>query len=244
MARPALTTEQFITRAKSVHGVKYDYSLVEYKNNATKIKIICKQHGIYEQIPNNHLSGNGCKACCFESQASTAKSEFATKANIIHDSKYSYELVDYKTNKIKVSISCPIHGSFEQTPNDHLKGQGCPVCANITISENTGWTRTNFVEKCVKNNNGLGILYVLECFNDSEKFFKIGITSRSVKERYKSKTEMPYLYRVIDEIIGDPVEIYDLETKLHQINKENHYVPEIPFGGSSSECFSKYKEIT
>ena len=48
-------TEIFIQKAKSVHGNKYDYSLVEYVNSATKIKIICPIHGIFEQTPNNHL---------------------------------------------------------------------------------------------------------------------------------------------------------------------------------------------
>lgn len=106
-----------------------------------------------------------------------------------------------------------------------------------------GWTRTSFRDKCEKNNNGLGILYILECFNDTEKFYKIGITSNSVKERYKSKTHMPYLYSIVKEIIGDPIEIYNLETKIHQINKENHYVPSIPFAGHATECFKEYKEI-
>ena len=233
-----LTNETFIQRAIEVHGDLYGYSLVNYKTNATKIKIICKSHGVFEQIPKDHLKGSGCKACCYEAKASTAKSEFANKASLIHNNLYSYELVDYKTNITKVSIICKEHGVFEQTPNSHLKGHGCAKCAE----EESGWSRSHFAEKCDKNNNGLGILYILECFNDSEKFLKIGITSRSVKERYHSKTLMPYAYRVLDEIVGSPTYIYDLETKLHQINKQNQYVPSISFKGSVTECFKEYKE--
>lgn len=233
MTRPAKTTEQFIIQAKSIHGDRYDYSLVEYTNNYTKIKIICPIHGSFEQIPNHHLNTSGCKVCSDEARAATAKSEFATKASITHNNKYDYSLVEYTNNQSKVKIICPVHGVWEQTPNGHLAGNGCTHCAK----EYKGWSRTSFVEKCDKNNNGLGILYILECFNDNEKFYKIGITSRSVKKRYKSKVEMPYAYSVIKEIVGDGVYIYDLETKLHQINKQYHYVPEIPFAGSVGECF-------
>lgn len=58
-----LTIEQFIKKAKEVHGDKYDYSLVDYKNTYTKVKIICLKHGIFEQAPHYHLSGNGCPYC-------------------------------------------------------------------------------------------------------------------------------------------------------------------------------------
>ena len=58
------TTEQFIKEAKLIHGNKYDYSLVEYKNNSTKVKIICKAHGMFEQRPSDHLNNHGCKKMC------------------------------------------------------------------------------------------------------------------------------------------------------------------------------------
>ena len=60
----SLTKQEFIKRAKAIHGDKYDYSLVDYKNNKTKIKIICKQCGtIFEQLPENHLKYEGCPNC-------------------------------------------------------------------------------------------------------------------------------------------------------------------------------------
>ena len=57
------TTNEFINNAKIKHGNKYDYSLVEYKNNKVKVKIICPKHGEFEQTPNNHLSSQGCQIC-------------------------------------------------------------------------------------------------------------------------------------------------------------------------------------
>lgn len=61
--RKPKTTENFIEKAKQIHGNKYDYSLVEYKNNKTKVKIICPIHGVFEQTPNCHLSLQGCPKC-------------------------------------------------------------------------------------------------------------------------------------------------------------------------------------
>lgn len=234
------TTETFIQRAIEVHGDKYDYSLVNYKNATAKVTIICKQHGSWEQTPNNHLSNHGCKVCGNEAKAATAKSEFATKASIVHDNKYDYSLVAYKNAATKVKIICPIHGSFEQQPNSHLNKSGCPICS---LSE-SGFTRTSFANKCEKNNNSLGILYILGCFNDdkTEVFIKIGITSRSIKQRYPNKTHMPYNYKVLHEISGSPEFIYDLETLLHTKSKNYRYTPITSFGGSSTECFLADKD--
>ena len=58
-----ITTEEFIERAREVHGDKYDYSSSVYVNNKTKIKIICPIHGEFELTPNAHLQGRGCKKC-------------------------------------------------------------------------------------------------------------------------------------------------------------------------------------
>lgn len=63
------TTEVFITRARAVHGDKYDYSQVVYRGAWAKVKIICPNpvHGAFEQMASMHLSGHGCSTCC-ESQ--------------------------------------------------------------------------------------------------------------------------------------------------------------------------------
>ena len=52
-------TKKFIEKAIFIHGDKYDYSLVDYKSSKDKIKIICKEHGIFEQYPAKHLIGRG-----------------------------------------------------------------------------------------------------------------------------------------------------------------------------------------
>jgi len=57
----------FIEKSKTIHGEKYDYTLVDYKSYENKVKIICPIHGVFEQTPHNHLSGAGCPIC-FESK--------------------------------------------------------------------------------------------------------------------------------------------------------------------------------
>ena len=127
----AITTEEFIKKAKAVHGDKYDYSLVDYKNCKIKIKIICPIHGVFEQTPDKHLNDkNGCKKCANEKLREDRKDkDFIQKAKEIHGDKYDYSLVDYKNAHSKVSIICKKHGVFEQLAYCHLDGGGCPSCS-------------------------------------------------------------------------------------------------------------------
>lgn len=117
---------EFLDKAISVHGNKYDYSLVDYKNCKEKIKIICPIHGIFEQTPDNHLSGRGCQKCSKNLKLDVK--EFIKKAKEIHGEKYDYSLVKYKSSKEKVVIICPIHGIFQQEPESHLRGCDCKLC--------------------------------------------------------------------------------------------------------------------
>jgi rubrerythrin len=121
--------EIFIEKARKIHGDKYDYSKVEYKNNSTKICIICPKHGEFWQTPNNHLRGQNCPKCSHRSTKYTIE-EFIEQANNIHKNVYDYSKTKYINNKIKICIICPKHGEFWQTPNDHLDGKGCPSCSN------------------------------------------------------------------------------------------------------------------
>jgi hypothetical protein len=123
-----LTTKEFIERAKEIHGEKYDYSKVNYKNNRSKVTIICKKHGEFLQNSSNHLRGQSCPKCNIDSKKLTTE-KFIEKAKEIHGDKYDYSKVNYKNNKTKVTIICKKHGEFLQTPNSHLRGQSCPGCS-------------------------------------------------------------------------------------------------------------------
>ena len=121
-----LTEEEFINRSNEIHGDKYDYSKVVYKNSKTKVTIICPVHGEFKQTPGMHLQGKGCAKCSNNVKLTT--SEFIKKAKKIYGDKYDYSNVVYKNSNTKVTIVCPVHGEFEQRASNHLLGVGCPSC--------------------------------------------------------------------------------------------------------------------
>jgi len=125
------TKEEFIIKARKLHGNKFGYDLVEYNNSKIKVKIICSKHGIFEQRPNDHLTGYGCKKCQYEKTSKMNKFTndiFIDKARQIHNNTYNYSLVEYDGYDNKVIIICFKHGKFKQSPHAHLRGAGCPVC--------------------------------------------------------------------------------------------------------------------
>jgi very-short-patch-repair endonuclease len=124
-----LTTYKFIERAKLIHDNKYDYSCSDYINNRSKTKIICLEHGIFEQKAENHLNGYGCPKCNGGKRVNSTK-KFIDLAKLKHGNKYDYSLVNYIKCNFKIKIICPKHGVFEQTPNGHLNGDGCILCYN------------------------------------------------------------------------------------------------------------------
>lgn len=131
------TTEEFIQIAKFIHGEKYDYSKVEYKGNKVKVLIVCTTHGEFWQRPDSHLSDHGCIMCQYDVLSKLYSyniTEFIEKAESIHGDKYDYSKVEYINNRDTISISCPIHGEFEQKAYIHLGGCGCPLC-NISKGE-------------------------------------------------------------------------------------------------------------
>ncbi len=128
---PRLTTEEFVSRARRVHGDKYDYSLVKYLAARIPVKIICREHGEFEQKPTKHLSGYGCKSCGKLATANARRSnteQFIAKAKRVHGDKYDYSLVSYEGVDLSVKIICRTHGEFEQQPHSHLSGSGCRKC--------------------------------------------------------------------------------------------------------------------
>ena len=152
-----MTTEEFIKRARKIHGDKYDYSKVEYTgDNKTKICIICPEHGEFWQVPNSHLSGNGCSVCRYEENKKKlrkSKEDFVKEAKEVHGDKYDYSKVEYTgTNKTKVCIVCPEHGEFWQTPLNHLHGVGCPICKESKLenelAEVLNENKIKFIRRC------------------------------------------------------------------------------------------------
>ena len=177
--KSTLTKDLFIEKSNIIHHSKYDYSLVNYINNRTKVKIICHIHGIFEQLPFSHLSGKNCKLCKFLS-----KNDFIKNSIKIHGDKYDYSLVRYVNNKSKVKIICPTHGAFEQTPNLHMRGTSCKKCINNNIKKDN----SDFIESS-KKIHGDKYDYSLVKYKNNKSKVKIiclkhGIFEQSASSHY------------------------------------------------------------
>jgi hypothetical protein len=131
-----LTTEDFIEKCKIVHGDRYDYSLVEYVNDQTKVMIKCLYHGVFNQSPNSHYR-SGCSKCSLIKRSSLRRKTLEiilSRFNEEHGDVYDYSMVNYTMIKSKVSIRCKKHDLiFYQSPCKHIesKSGGCPECNSI-----------------------------------------------------------------------------------------------------------------
>ncbi len=142
--RPRMKQEDFIIKSTHIHKDLYDYSEVKYIGSRDKVIIICKEHGKFEQTPNNHLRGQGCYQCKNNSQKSNLKI-FIEKSIDKHGYRYDYSKSEYKNIRTDVIIICQKHGEFKQKPNKHIIGNGCMKCK----IENNILTNDDFIKKSI-----------------------------------------------------------------------------------------------
>ena len=165
--------ESFIRKAIDIHGELYDYTQVEdvwsdLDNNRhttvpakTNVTIICTTHGPFKITPDSHLRGNGCRTCALEQlslKRKDNKESFICKAIHIHGELYDYTQVedvwsDLDNNqpaKTNVTMICKYHKhTFQQTPNSHLRGSGCDICALEKKSFAHRDNRESFIRKAI-----------------------------------------------------------------------------------------------
>lgn len=149
-----LTLNEFIEKAKAVHGDKYDYSEVNYINSSTKVCIICPEHGEFWQMPSKHLSGHGCPKCN-RSHLEEEMSLFLSKNNIEYIEQYApsflkngngLQKIDFYLPQYNVAIEC--QGLQHFTDEFYIKNK--KLKSNITRDEMK-------YNKC--KNNGVNLLY-------------------------------------------------------------------------------------
>jgi len=128
----------FMCKSQAAHKNKYVYPKQGFKGTSTKVKIICPKHGEFIQSAQSHMNGIGCARCArkYLGKLNTySNNDFISTAREVHCEKYDYSLVNYINSSTKIKIICEEHGEFEQRPNNHLNGQGCPVCGYILVSK-------------------------------------------------------------------------------------------------------------
>jgi hypothetical protein len=121
---------EFILKARNVHENKYNYDKVTYVNNNQKICIICPDHGEFWQTPKKHIClKHGCPKC---SGRYLTNEEWVNRFKDTHGNKYDYVKSRVINAKTKICIICPKHGEFWQKPHNHVSGQNCPKCAELS----------------------------------------------------------------------------------------------------------------
>ena len=136
-SRKNITTEDFIKKAKEIHGDRYIYDKTVYKHHAEKVIVKCRTHGEFLISPNNHTHNNKGKGCPYCTGRYKTTEDFIKEATAVHGDKYDYSKVVYVNATTKVDIICKKHNFlFSQTPNNHCnnkhnpQGKGCPICSS------------------------------------------------------------------------------------------------------------------
>jgi hypothetical protein len=125
-----MSKEEFLRRVKEIHGNDYDFSKVNYISTNQRIKVKCNGCGeISNKMARSFLSEHKCKNCYHKRQRKTTET-FIKQAKEKHGDKFDYSKTVYTLNNIPLTIGCRECGKdFDQFPNGHLTGSGCPTCA-------------------------------------------------------------------------------------------------------------------
>lgn len=222
------SSQRFLEDAKNAHGNRYDYSQVKYINAHVKVTVICPIHGAFKQRPVNHIRNVGCPKCGAESAAmirTRTTEDFVQEAKEVHGDLYDYSKVKYKSSHEKVEIGCLVHGSFWQSPVNHVRGNksGCPGCAL------SGFDQTK-----------PGLLYYIAVkTNEGKMLYKIGITNLSIERRFpvidRARIRVVKIWRF-------DVGRYAAEREadiISQFARHRYHGPDILVGSGNTELFTK-----
>lgn len=146
-----LTTEEFRIQLSKEHPELE--LLSEYNGNKNYVTVRCKIHDYeFKTKPNWLHHGASCQKCYDDRRGKTllkTTEQFLEEIKDIYkDKNYDFSKVDYKGNKRKVTVICPIHGEFQATPNKMLtRGDGCKKCGDAQNGFNKRLTKEEFIRK-------------------------------------------------------------------------------------------------
>jgi len=226
------STDKFIDKAKETHGGKYDYSNSIYIDSTIKVKILCPEHGEFEQLPVIHTKGQGCPKCGIITRSDKKRlntQSFIEKSQLKHGEKYDYSLVRYEANKVKVKILCSKHGEFEQSPDKHMSGEGCPKCGKDSLKKLHQKDVETFIKQC-RDVHGDKYDYSLVEYNGVKTKVKIICSHHGEFEQLPNDHLVKHgCVKCTSSISKDEIEINDfinglgLETKQSSMSIINPY---------------------
>ena len=181
-----LGTQEFIKRAKQIHGDKYDYSKVEYVTSETKVQIICPKHGEFFQTPNCHLSGHGCPICN-ESHLEKTMKNILLENNIEFEQQKKFiwlgrQTLDFYLPQYNIGIECQGGQHFQAV--EHFGGE----------KEFQKLLRRDKIKKQKCDTNNLKLFYVVDDIN------KIKLKGCALKKIYKVLYDLNVISEKINKI--------------------------------------------
>ena len=210
----------------------------------TQIKFICKKHGgVVRNIRAlmDRKPETPCHRCTSLNKHNAMQSVVDRYPNI----KFYED--DYINASYPIKMECPIHG-FKTRYYHHFRNSehGCPECDFVSSESSNPFTRTSFVDVCEKNSEDCtGCFYIIKCTEENgDEFVKVGITSKTIKERYPNLSVIPYVYEVLFDKRFNPIDCFNMEWEMKRGLREFHYRPELFFQGSVTECFCYNKECS
>lgn len=148
--------DDFVKKAQEVHGNKYDYSKVDYKNTKTKVCIICPEHGEFWQTPCAHMQGQGCPQCKM-SHLENKICRLLKDNNIIYEYESNIngilkrKTVDFYLPKINIAIECQGGQHFYGGFNRNDKEKANQIHYNVL--------RRDIQKKEVLDKNDIRVMY-------------------------------------------------------------------------------------
>lgn len=120
----------YLEKCLAVHGGLYAYDESSFSRSVDPVRVLCAEHGWFEQRLLNHLHGAGCPQCAGRGV------DWVARFVSVHGTTYDYSRVVFRGYKEPVEVICAEHGSFWQTPDNHYRGrQGCPACGRQRVRE-------------------------------------------------------------------------------------------------------------
>lgn len=213
--------------------------LTEYVNSTTKVLCIDSEFNFYKIHPTTYL-----KNISPSKWVGNTYAMFNFGLWMIENQPQQKLLNGqiWNTTHSKLKFICPIHGEYFQSPVNKMSQEyDCPKCGKI-LGHGVGEYNITRAERHKDEWLNIScVVYKIQCSNDYECFYKIGITTVGVKNRFRQSSTMPYKYVIIEEIHTNLYDAVYLEIQMHQLNKNNKYVPQIKFGGYT-ECFISINE--
>lgn len=234
-----LTLDEILIKLKNKHGDKFDYSGIDFKDYFTPVTFRCRIHNenVTQTLSAHFHSKNGCLKCRKDAISNYQKNDtkyFIEKSEEVHGDFYNYENSVYIKSTELITITCPIHGDFEQLAQSHMKGSGCKKCA---LLGNSVYNTKRAMKNGIIWKKERTTLYFLEFVSQNEKYLKVGI-SKEFDIRLRTLKRLSQCE--VNQVILNDLSLYDAVIVEQAVLKEfesHRHTPSIKFPGHT-ECLS------